>query len=107
MMIIDLLYFDDCPSWEKVMADLETIQKEGSLEFSIHLLNMKSDEEASRLKFLGSPSIQINGIDLWPEDRPSYAMNCRMYQTADGLKGWPTLDMIRQKLIERSKASGY
>ncbi len=105
-MIIDLLYFDDCPSWEKVMADLETIRKEKILEFSINLVNVKSDEEASKLKFLGSPSIQIDGVDLWPDDRPTYAMNCRMYQTSNGLRGWPSLEMIRQKLLERSKLSG-
>ncbi len=104
-MVVELLYFDDCPSWERVLEELTAIQNEKTVQFSVHLRNIKSDEEATRLKFLGSPSIQIDGIDLWPEVRSTYAMNCRMYRTPEGLKGWPSLDMIRQRLHERRTTS--
>jgi hypothetical protein len=60
---------------------------------------VKSDREAVDAKFLGSPSFQVNGEDFWPEDRKSYSMNCRVYKTHAGLKGWPTVEMLRQKLL--------
>lgn len=102
-MEIQLLYFDGCPSWQNALANLQTALREERLNISIHLIEVKSDQEAVGAKFLGSPSFQVNGEDFWPEDRPSYSMNCRVYRTAEGLKGWPTVEMLRQKLLKIRK----
>jgi hypothetical protein len=99
-MKIDLLYFDGCPSWQNALANLQTTLKEDGLAIPINLVNVKSDREATDQRFLGSPSFQVNGIDFWPEDRNSYLMSCRVYTTPEGLKGWPTVEMLRQKLLE-------
>jgi hypothetical protein len=61
---------------------------------------VKSDKEAYDVKFLGSPTFQVNGLDFWPENRQTYSMNCRVYKTAEGLKGWPSVEMLREKLQE-------
>ncbi|KAF0111992.1 MAG: alkylmercury lyase [Chloroflexi bacterium] len=102
-MEIYLLYFDGCPSWQNAMAKLETASREEKLDISIKLVEVKSDLEATDAKFLGSPSFQINSEDFWPEDRQTYSMNCRVYRTIEGLKGWPSVEMFRQKLIEIRK----
>jgi len=102
-MEINLLYFDGCPSWKNALANLQVALKEEGMDISIKLIEVKSDQEAAGKKFLGSPSFQISGEDFWPEDRQSYSMNCRVYGTPEGLKGWPTVDMFRQKLISMTK----
>jgi hypothetical protein len=102
-MEINLLYFDGCPSWQNALANLQTTLKEDRLDFSINLIVGKSDQDAADAKFFGSPSFQINGEDFWPEDRQSYSMNCRIYGTSEGLLGWPTVEMFRQKLLEIRK----
>ncbi len=102
-MEINLLYFDGCPSWQNAMANLQTALNEERLDISINLIEVKSDQEAADAKFLGSPSFQVNGQDFWPGDRQSYPMNCRVYSTPEGLKGWPTVEMLRQKLLEIRK----
>jgi hypothetical protein len=102
-MEINLLYFDGCPSWQNAMANLQTASREERLDISINLIEVKSDQEATAAKFLGSPSFQVIGEDFWPEDRQSYSMNCRVYGTSEGLKGWPTVEMLRQKLLEIRK----
>lgn len=99
-MTINLLYFDGCPSWKTALTNLQSALKEEHLNYSINPIEIETDQEAAVTKFLGSPSIQIDGEDLWPETRKSYTMNCRVYRTTDGLKGWPTVEMIRQKLID-------
>jgi hypothetical protein len=99
-MEIQLLYFDDCPSWQKALSNLRTVLKEMDLNIEINLREVKSDKEAQETKFLGSPSFQLNGQDFWHEERQSYWMNCRVYITPEGLKGWPTIEMFRQKLVE-------
>lgn len=97
-MQIELLYFDGCPSWqeglEKLMAALEA---EG-IKADIHMTVVESNEDAARLKFLGSPSFQVNGMDWWPEQRERYNLSCRVYQTPQGLRGAPTVEMLREKL---------
>ncbi|MGA9397496.1 MAG: hypothetical protein WBV22_04470 [Anaerolineaceae bacterium] len=97
-MEIRLLYFDGCQSWKNALNNLHIALGEECLDFPVQLIEVKSDQEAAGVKFLGSPSFQVDGKDFWPEDRQTYSMNCRLYRTPVGLKGWPTVEMLRQKL---------
>ncbi len=99
-MKFDLLYFDGCPSWKKALTHLQIASMKEKIDVQINLIEVKSAQEAEVVKFLGSPSFQINGQDFWPEDRQSYMMNCRVNKTSEGLLGWPTIEMLRQKLVE-------
>ena len=99
-MEIKLLYFEGCPSWQNALISLQKIIKDEDLSFPVNLVEVKSDSEAITEKFLGSPSFQVNGQDFWPDDRESYSMYCRIYNTPQGLKGWPTDGMLRQRLLE-------
>ncbi|MHB1119632.1 MAG: DF family (seleno)protein [Bellilinea sp.] len=98
-MIIDLLYFEGCPSYKNALAVLETVIASGSLAVTVKLTEVRSESEAEKWRFLGSPSFQIEGKDLWPEERTNYSMSCRIYRTAQGLKGWPTAEMLRHKIF--------
>jgi hypothetical protein len=97
-MKMTLLYFDGCPSWQPALDNLRSAMKQEDFDIPINLTAVNSDKEAADLKFLGSPSFQIDGQDLWPEKRPSYSKNCRVYVTDEGLKGWPTVGMLREKI---------
>jgi len=102
-MKIDLLYFEGCPSWQNALVNLQTALREEKLDIPINLIEVKSNQEAERAKFLGSPSIQLDGKDLWPEAREDYLMSCRIYRTNEGFKGWPSVEMFHQKLLEIGK----
>jgi hypothetical protein len=97
-MQINLLYFKDCPSWQQGFDNLKTALAEEGMEADICLAQVEDNNEAERLRFLGSPSFQVNGADLWPEERAAYALSCRVYSTPQGLKGAPTVKMLREKL---------
>lgn len=97
---ITLLYFDGCPSWKDVLANLREVLNEFGLTVEIELIKIESNEQAQEQKFLGSPSICVNGEDLWPEDRQTYTMSCRVYQTPSGFSGVPTSEMIKARLQE-------
>jgi hypothetical protein len=106
-MDVELLYFDDCPSWQSALENLRIALAEENLDFQIRLKKIESVEEAERERFLGSPSIRIGNSDLWPEEREAYSLACRVYQTPQGYKGWPTVEMIREKLANiKSKKAG-
>ncbi len=97
-MKIDLLYFDGCPSWQGALENLKAALTAEWLEADIQLVKLADDELAQRLKFLGSPSFQVNGLDLWPEERQRYTLCCRVYSTPHGMKGAPTIEMLRKNI---------
>ncbi len=97
-MGIELLYFDGCPNWQPGLENLKSALQEAHLDAQVQLVKIEDVEQAKRERFLGSPSIRVDGVDLWPEERDEYLMECRVYQTPQGMKGSPTVEMIRQKL---------
>ncbi len=106
-MDIELLYFDGCPSWKSALANLQIALAEENLNTHIRLVKIGSAEQAKKQRFLGSPSIRIGSTDLWPEEREDYFLDCRIYPTPDGLRGYPTVKMIREKLASlKSQVEG-
>jgi hypothetical protein len=97
-MRIDLLYFDGCPSWQPGLNNLKAALAAGGIQAEICLIKVEDNSKAEELKFLGSPSFHMDGVDLWPEERTSYALSCRVYSTPQGIKGAPTAEMLREKL---------
>jgi hypothetical protein len=97
-MQVDLLYFDGCPSYEEALKNMRAALAAEGLEADIRLLLIENDVEAARLKFLGSPSFRVDDIDLWYEERSRYNLSCRVYVTPQGMRGVPTVEMLREKL---------
>lgn len=99
-MKIALLYFDGCPSWRTALERLKAaLQREG-LAAEIEMVLVSEAGAAARLRFQGSPSFQVEGVDLWPEERLTYDLSCRLYRTPEGLQGAPTVDMLCARLSE-------
>ena len=97
-MKIELVYFDGCAFWQRGLKNLEAALQEQRLVQSVELVKVSNEADASRLKFLGSPSFRINGQELWPEEREGYSLSCRLYNTPQGLKGYPTVSMLKEAL---------
>ena len=102
-MRIRLLYFDGCPSYEHALHHLRDAISEEGLEASIELVHVKSPEEAERLGFLGSPTIQIDGVDLeGPAALEKGAgFGCRVYKGDGQMRGWPSKEQICAALRSR------
>ena len=56
------------------------------------LERVESPEEAERGRFVGSPTILIDGRDAFPTSDSSFGLTCRVYATPDGLAGCPTTE---------------
>lgn len=97
-MRIELLYFTGCPSWQTGLSNLRSALREEGIAASVELVRVEDDAQADRLKFLGSPHFRVNGQDLWPEVRDTFALSCRLYATPEGMRGSPTIPMLRQQL---------
>ena len=103
---ITLLFFDGCPPWKRALENLGKAIASEHIQTKIHLLKIENQEQAQKERFLGSPSFRVSNVDLFPEDRTNYALNCRVYQTQRSLRGFPTVEMLLKKLraILRSNA---
>jgi len=98
-MDITLLYFDDCPNWRIADERLAAIAAERTdLKVTRHLVN--TPEEAERVGFHGSPSILVDGVDVFAEPGAGVGLSCRVYRTPDGLAGAPTLEQLRAALAD-------
>lgn len=85
-MKISILYFDGCPNHPPVVEMARRLVAEHSLNADIEEVEVAPDDVV-RLRFLGSPTVQVDGNDIDPvaRERTDYAMSCRVYDTPDGL----------------------
>ncbi len=105
-MKVEVLYFDGCPSYRTAQRTLMEVLDEEGMEAEVNLVAMNTDEEARRLRFPGSPTIRVDGEDLFPVgEREDWRLGCRVYATPEGLKGLPTTEMLREALTKEGVAS--
>ena len=90
-MRIELLYFDGCPNHNELVPHLEQLLALAGRDDEITLVRVDSVEQAEHVRFLGSPSVRVDGIDVDPTavDRVDYGMKCRLYRDEGGLRGTP------------------
>ncbi len=102
-MRVEVLYFDGCPTYRAAEETLRGMLAWVDVKAEVELVAVNSDEGAQRLRFPGSPTIRVDGEDLFPvPDRVGYALGCRMYATPEGLRGLPTAEMMQASLAERN-----
>jgi len=98
---VEILYFDGCPNHEPALSLVERLGRELGIEPRIQLVNVPDQETARRLRFLGSPTIRVAGVDVDPEteERGDYALSCRVFRTEAGIVGQPDERWVRAALI--------
>jgi len=95
---VELLYFDGCPSHERLVPSLcELVAEHGAELEQRNILTLEQAEEA---RFLGSPSVRINGVDVEPgaSERTDFGLKCRLYRSSDGQSGLPPQEWIEHAL---------
>jgi hypothetical protein len=97
---IELLYFDGCPSHELLHPRLERLLQEADVLDAIELRRVESPEVAEVERFLGSPTLRVNGQDVEPgaDARTDYGLKCRLYRTDDGTSPLPPDAWIKAAL---------
>ena len=99
-MDVTLLYVDGCPNWAETDAHLRMLADEFPDMVIIRVV-VTSPEDAERLRFRGSPSVLIDGIDPFSDSDAPVGLSCRVYSTPHGLVGSPTLGQLREALTGR------
>jgi len=95
-MRIEVLYFDGCPSHEAMLPRLRELLDQAEVEEEIALRRVESTEAAERERFLGSPTLRIDGRDVEPgaAERDDYGLKCRLYPGEQRMSGIPPDDWM-------------
>lgn len=106
-MKIELLYFDGCPSYESLLPRLRELLTTAGIDDEIELQRVETIEVAERERFLGSPTLRIDGRDVEPSagDRRDYGLKCRLYRTAEQTSGVPPQEWISVAINSSAKTS--
>ncbi|MCS7173959.1 MAG: thioredoxin family protein [Armatimonadetes bacterium] len=81
---ITLLYWEGCPSHEEALARVRRILAEEGVEAEVTVFRVHTEEEARRWRFVGSPTILVEGEDIQPSPEEPYRLTCRIYRWEDG-----------------------
>jgi hypothetical protein len=72
-MRVVVLHNEGCPSTPKTIEWIETCAAEMGIEIDFQKILVTTLAEANKWRFLGSPTIQVNGMDIDPSVRDDKA----------------------------------
>lgn len=103
-MTVEILYFGGCPNHERLLPHLRRLLRRAGVPEKIELRRVEDDAAAQRERFLGSPSVRVNGQDIEPgaEEREDFGLKCRLYRTPAGLRGAPPDEWLLEALTRAS-----
>lgn len=103
MTRVEVLYFEGCPNHERLVERLPALLARAGVEADVELTRVESAEEAESARFLGSPTLRIDGEDVDPgaAGRTDFGLKCRLFATPQGLRGLPPDHWIADALARR------
>jgi hypothetical protein len=101
---VEILFFEGCPNHQPALELVEQVAAGLGLQPTIELVEVADADTATRLRFLGSPSVRVDGRDVEPgtDERSDFVFACRVYRSERGFIGRPEADWIRDALREAS-----
>lgn len=101
-MKIEVLYFEGCPSHPPTMRMVREVLDSLDRNDEIHQVEIRSRAEAEAMRFVGSPSIRINGSDIepWTRTAKDFGLSCRTYLDGSRRGAVPSRELLRRAIME-------
>jgi hypothetical protein len=105
-MLIEILTFEGCPHAQITRERVARALQLESAEARVREIEVNSVELARTERFLGSPSVRVDGRDVEPgaDARRNYGLMCRTYRANDVVSAAPSLAAIRKAIRAQRKA---
>lgn len=83
------------------IAVVERVVAETGVPAEIAVVDITSVPEARKRRFLGSPTVRVDGRDVDPAENggTEFTLADRVYRTERGLAGWPDAQWVREALL--------
>jgi hypothetical protein len=77
---------------------------EEGISREVEVIKVETEDQARELRFVGSPTIRLDGQDIDPPIDSRYVLTCRAYRLEDGrISPLPSKNMIRRALRSVAK----
>jgi hypothetical protein len=98
---IELLWWEGCPSTDEALLMLrDEMEALGLDPAGIELREVATEDDAERERFVGSPTIRVDGRDVQPVPNEPIGLSCRVYRLPDGrVSPLPDRAEVRQTLV--------
>lgn len=108
MLLVELCYVDGCPGHEAVRRRVRAVLAQVGVDAQVRERRVETDADAQRERFLGSPTVRVNGVDVDRDagGRTDYGLKCRLYRTSDGFAGAPPDEWVRDALQHACRRGG-
>jgi hypothetical protein len=98
---VEILAREDCPNRGMAVLVVERAVERSGVDAELRVVEVRSEAQAKRRRFLGSPSVLVDGVDVEPctAERTDYSLAQRVYRCGYGIQGWPEEAWIRSALL--------
>lgn len=101
-MTLEVLHIDDCPNWQEAGARAsDALAALGRPDVVVEYRLVRTPADAALVGFAGSPTLTLDGEDIFPSDGRTADLACRIYLTPRGFAGLPTQDQIIEALAAK------
>jgi hypothetical protein len=70
---VKVLFSEGCDNTPPTIDPIKQTALESGIDIDLKKVPVESQEQAQQSKFLGSPTVQVNGLDIEPSARSSTA----------------------------------
>ena len=100
-MKVEVLYVTECPSHPAAVQLVKDVLAVEGITAEVNEVLVKDGQMAGELKFLGSPTIRIDGRDVAGESKTTknFALSCRLYPGSKQV-GLPPAEMVHRAVLE-------
>jgi hypothetical protein len=106
-MKVEVLYFSGCPNHPVAVDRVREILQQENVTAEMIEIQVRDAATADAMKFLGSPTIRIDGhdIELAARSAKAFGLTCRTYMVDGHRDGVPPMEWIRAALIEAKQSN--
>lgn len=100
--MIEFQFFNGCPNADTTLKNLKEVMRQLNIPDSdLFMVEVSDISLAETMHFQGSPTILVNGIDIYLDTKPdSFNFSCRVYQFDGKQTGVIPSDYIRKKIFQ-------
>ena len=102
-MRIEVLYVPGCPNHAAAISSVNEALRTEKMVVLIEEVEVSDAAAAQTLRFPGSPTIRINGVDAEPNEELSFGLACRLYP---GVSHVPSQATLRRAIASARQAEG-
>lgn len=101
-MKVEILYFEGCPNHAPTLEMVRRALDREKIDAEVETVDVPDIETAQALRFLGSPSVLVDGMDIEPgrENDPPF-FGCRTYAFDGKTTGVPPEHWLVDALYRR------